>query len=80
MDWDIAAGDPDEGRVEWERSDRYAQVVVRETATGSWAVTLDRLEQAPEGQHYRRETVPDRETALERAAAWRAENDGPTDD
>jgi hypothetical protein len=79
MDWHVVEGDPedaDSDRVEWERSDRYARVALRETATGSWAVTLDRLSQAPEGQYYHRETLPDRERALEQAAAWREENDG----
>jgi hypothetical protein len=79
MDWHVVEGDPgdaDSDRVEWERSDRYARVVLRETATGSWAVTLDRLAQAPEGQYYHRETLPDRESALERADAWREKNDG----
>lgn len=62
-------------RVEWERADGYARVAVRETATGQWAVTLDRLEQAPDGEAYRHETVDDREEAVEAAAAWRREND-----
>ncbi len=80
MDWHVADGDPDEGRVEWERGDRCARVVARETATRSWAVTLDRLTQAQEGEAYRRETVPDRETALGMAAEWRAANDGSAAD
>ncbi|WP_276258233.1 DUF7543 family protein [Haloglomus litoreum] len=78
MDWYVVEGDPDSAdssRVEWERGDRYARVVLRRTATGAWAVTLDRLAQAPEGQHYHRETLDDRERALELAATWRAEND-----
>ncbi|WP_254831489.1 DUF7543 family protein [Haloglomus salinum] len=79
MEWHVVDGDPgDEGssRVEWERGDRYVRVVVRETATGAWAVTLDRLAQAPEGQYYHRETVADRDGALDLAATWREENDG----
>lgn len=78
MEWHVVAGDPDDAessRVEWERGDRYARVVLRETATGSWAVTLDRLAQAPEGQYYHRETLEDRERAVEQATAWRREND-----
>lgn len=55
----------------WEREDGTAVVWVRETADGRWAVTLDRLEQASEGPEYRRETLPDREAALDCAAAWR---------
>jgi hypothetical protein len=79
MEWYVVDGDPDAAdasRVEWERGDRYVRVVLRETATGAWAVTLDRLEQAPEGQYYHRETIADREEALELAATWREENDG----
>lgn len=59
----------------WTRSDGNAVVVVRETATGEWAVTVDRLEQAPEGSAYERATVPTREAALDRAAAWRRDHD-----
>lgn len=79
MDWHVVDGDPDSAaadRVAWERADRYARVILRETATGAWAVTLDRLAQAPEGQYYHRETLADREQALELAATWREENDG----
>lgn len=77
MEWHVVDGDPDveeSSRVEWERGDRYARVVLRETATGAWAVTLDRLAQAPKGQYYHRETLDDRERALELAAEWRAAN------
>jgi hypothetical protein len=62
-------------RVEWERADGYARVAVRETATGAWAVALDRLEQAPEGEAYRHETVADRAEAVETAEQWRRAND-----
>jgi hypothetical protein len=62
-------------RVEWERADGYARVVVRETATGTWTVALDRLEQAPEGESYRHETVSDRAEAIETAEQWRRAND-----
>ena len=62
----------DEGgdRTEWERRDRFVRVVVRRTATGEWATTLDALEQAPEGSAYERATYPTRETATDRARAW----------
>jgi len=63
-------------RTEWERDDGYARVAIRETATGEWAVMLDRLEQAPEGEAYRHETVTDREEAAKMAEAWRRANDG----
>jgi hypothetical protein len=46
-------------------------VVVRRTATGEWATTLDALEQAPEGPAYERETYPMREAAADRARTWR---------
>jgi hypothetical protein len=81
MEWHVVTGDPDDAassRVEWERADRYARVVLRETATGSWAVTLDRLAQAPEGQYYHRETLEERDRAIEQAVAWRRENDRDT--
>ncbi|MFC7156677.1 hypothetical protein ACFQPA_14630 [Halomarina halobia] len=39
-------------------------------------MTLDRLEQAPEGSGYERETVPTREDALAVAARQRAAHDG----
>lgn len=80
MDWTEVAteGPTDAGeRREWERADGHAVVVVRETAGGDWAVTLDRLEQAPEGPAYRRETLSDREAALELAAEWREADADP---
>jgi hypothetical protein len=61
----------EEERTEWERRDRAVRVVVRRTATDGWAVTLDALEQAPEGPAYERETHPTREAATERARTWR---------
>lgn len=57
-------------RVEWERDDGYARVVARETASGRWAVSLDRLAQAPEGETYVHETAPDRDAALDLAETW----------
>lgn len=65
----------DEERVEWERSDGYARVVARATATGTWAVSLDRLEQAPDGESYDHRTVENRGEAIEVAAAWRDDTD-----
>ncbi|MFB6078064.1 MAG: hypothetical protein ABEJ80_03690 [Halarchaeum sp.] len=61
--------DPDR---RWERDDGDAVVTVRETATGAWAVTFDRLLQAPEGEDYRHEKRDDEADALELAAEWRA--------
>lgn len=68
-DWRVVAEEGD--RTEWERRDRFVRVVVRRTATGEWAATLDALEQAPEGPADERETHPMREAAAERARAWR---------
>lgn len=62
-------------RIEWERADGYARVTVRKTATGAWTVVLDRLEQAPDGEAYRHETVADRTEAIDVAEAWRRAND-----
>lgn len=64
---------------EWEREDGYATIRIRELAGGGVAVRLDRLAQAPEGSAYRRETVPDRETAESLAAEWRETFDPPND-
>lgn len=55
----------------WEREDGYAVVSVRETASGEWAVTYDRLTQAAAGEAYERATEPDEESALRRAADYR---------
>jgi len=68
MEWHETA--PDVG-TRWEREDGDAVVSVRETATGEWAVTYDRLRQAPEGETYRRETCETEADALALAAEWR---------
>lgn len=60
---------------EWTREDGTVVITLRETADTRWAVTLDRLEQAPEGQGYDRETVPTREEALAVVDRWREEHD-----
>lgn len=49
--------------TEWERTDGTATVRIRERPDGQFVVRVDRLEQAPEGPAYRRETADDRETA-----------------
>jgi hypothetical protein len=69
MEWRVASETDD--RTEWERADRFARVVLRRTATGEWAATLDLLEQAPEGPAYARETFTDRADAELRLASWR---------
>lgn len=57
----------------WVREDETATVRVRQTATGTWAVTLDRLEQAPDGRAYRHEIFGDRSAADAQAAEWRTD-------
>lgn len=73
MDWERTREEAD--HLAWERSDGYARVTVRETATGAWAVVVDRLEQAADGPAYRRETTADRDEAVTLAARWREEFD-----
>lgn len=68
MDW--AEVDRRDGR-EWERADGYAVVRLRQTARGDWAVTFDRLEQAPAGPAYERVTVGSEDAALSRARRFR---------
>lgn len=73
MAWEVAIDAED--RSEWLRDDRCATVRLRRTAGGRWAVTLDRLTQAPEGSAYARETVSSREAAVGLAEEWMAEHD-----
>ncbi|WP_255148762.1 DUF7543 family protein [Halorarius halobius] len=73
MSWSRTADT--ERRIEWERSDGYARVTARETATGDWAVALDRLKQAPDGAAYDHRTVDDRDRALAVAEEWLAAHD-----
>jgi hypothetical protein len=61
--------------TEWERTDGTATVRIRERPDGRYVVRVDRLQQAPEGPVYRRETADDRETAESAAAAMREEFD-----
>lgn len=71
MSWSLAR---DDGTVtEWERSDGYATVRLRERADGGFVVRLDVMEQAADESAYERERFDDREAAEERAAAWREE-------
>jgi hypothetical protein len=71
MGWTVTEDGDD--RIRWERSDGYAVLVARATATGEWAVSIDRLEQAPEGPTYDHATVADRDAAREVAETWREE-------
>jgi hypothetical protein len=71
MSWSL--GREDEAITEWERSDGYATVRLRERADGGFVVRLDVMEQAADASAYERERFDDREAALDRAAAWREE-------
>ncbi|AHG03493.1 hypothetical protein HALDL1_07685 [Halobacterium sp. DL1] len=68
MEWEEL--DRRSGR-EWEREDGYAVIRLRQTARGEWAVTFDRLEQAPEGSAYERVTVGSEDAALSRVEAFK---------
>ncbi|ESS04421.1 MAG: hypothetical protein A07HR67_00811 [uncultured archaeon A07HR67] len=69
MSWSLERED---GRItEWERSDRYATVRLRERGDGRFVVRLDVMEQATDDRTYDRVVVDDRETAEAQAAAWR---------
>ena len=73
MGWTL---DRDAGTVtEWERSDGYATVRVRERGDGRFVVRLDVMEQAVDDRAYDRVVLDDRDAAAERAATWRAEHE-----
>ena len=73
MSWSLERED---GRItEWERSDRYATVRLRERGDGRFVVRLDVMEQATDDRTYDRVVVDDRETAEAQAAAWRDDPD-----
>lgn len=61
--------------TEWERSDGYATVRVRERGDGRFVVRLDVMEQAVDDRAYDRVVLDERAAAEERAAAWREEHD-----
>ncbi|MUW15859.1 hypothetical protein GJ633_15530 [Halorubrum sp. CBA1125] len=69
MAWSLAR--EDDTVTEWERSDGYATVRVRERADGGFVARLDVMEQAVDESTYERERFDDRAAALDRAAAWR---------
>ncbi|MFQ3318933.1 MAG: hypothetical protein ACI8UR_001992 [Natronomonas sp.] len=71
MEWEKKEEDGE--YIEWTRSDDNAHVRLRRTAGGKWAVTLDRLRQAPEGEAYEHETFDERQAAERRADGWRAD-------
>ncbi|WP_418280370.1 DUF7543 family protein [Halorubrum sp. DTA98] len=70
MDWTLSR--EDDVVTEWERSDGYATVRLRERGDGTFVVRLDVMEQAVDGRVYERERYDTREAAADRAAAWRA--------
>ncbi|PSQ56508.1 hypothetical protein BRD22_05695 [Halobacteriales archaeon SW_8_68_21] len=73
MSWSL---ERDDGTVtEWERSDGYATVRLRERGAGGFVVRLDVMEQAADESAYERERFDDGEAAAERAAAWRDAHD-----
>ncbi|WP_281195580.1 hypothetical protein [Halorubrum sp. F4] len=61
--------------TEWERSDGYATVRIRERGDGRFVVRLDVMEQAVDDRAYDRVVLDERAAAEERAAAWREERD-----
>jgi len=78
MPWSL--GREDDVITEWERSDGYATVRVRERGDGGFVARLDVMEQAADESAYERERFDDREAALDRAAAWREVNATSTPD
>lgn len=73
MTWSV--GRDDDAITEWERSDGYATIRLRERGDGGVVLRLDVMEQAVDESTYIRERFDDRETALDRAATWREERD-----
>lgn len=73
MTWSLER--EDDVITEWERSDGYATVRLRERGDGEFVVRLDVMEQAVDESAYVRERFDDREAALDLAATWRAERD-----
>ncbi|MFC6733293.1 MULTISPECIES: hypothetical protein [unclassified Haladaptatus] len=67
--------DPIGSKREWRRDDGYATISLRQTRAGDWAVSFDRLIQAPEGEHYRHEMVATETAANDLVADWKARFD-----
>lgn len=70
MTWTL--GREDDVISEWERSDGYATVRVRERGDDGSVARLDIMEQAADDSTYERERFDTHEAALDRAAEWRA--------
>lgn len=73
MPWSV--GREDDVITEWERSDGYATVRLRERGDGEFVLRLDVMEQAVDEPRYVRERFDDRDAALDLARTWRAEHD-----
>ncbi|WP_280536336.1 hypothetical protein [Halopenitus sp. POP-27] len=68
-----------DGITEWERSDGLASIRKRDRGDDEgYVVRVDRLEQAPEGRTYRRESVADEAAADELVDDWREAFDRPS--
>ncbi|MFB6211294.1 MAG: hypothetical protein ABEI76_07140 [Halobacteriales archaeon] len=63
------------GWVRWERTDGYATISLRETASNEWAVWIDRLEQAADGPGYEHAVFDSEAAAQNQATAWREQFD-----
>ncbi len=73
MTWSV--GREDDVITEWERSDGYATIRLRERGDGEFVLRLDVMEQAVDESTYLRERFDDRDAALDLAATWREERD-----
>ena len=73
MSWSLERDDTTV--TEWERSDGYATIRIRERGAGGFVVRLDVMEQAADESAYERERFDDGEAVAERAAAWRDAHD-----
>jgi len=68
MEWTRSRDD--EAVTEWDREDDHATVRLRERPDGSYAVRLDVLEQAADGDRYDHGIAASREAAVELVADW----------
>lgn len=69
MTWSIRHDN--EGLIEWKREDGLATIRKRRRGDGNgYIVRIDRLEQAPEGRTYRRESVETETAADEYVDRW----------
>ncbi|MFC6754805.1 DUF7543 family protein [Halorubrum tibetense] len=73
MSWSIAR--EDDTITEWERSDGYATVRIRERGDGGFVVRLDVMEQATDEAAYDRVRFDDRAAAEAHAESWRTARD-----